>query len=116
MKTTTMILALALLLPANITAGPDPETDPKPAAIAAPMLGTLIIGMAIIGVYCVITINSTLPSDKSPVALSLQKSNDHSNWETVCTKTVTLNGTDPIEFFRDEMVDNVAFYRVKKAQ
>lgn len=80
------------------------------------MLGALIVSMAVIGIYCVVTINSTLPSDKSPVTLSLQKSSDHSNWETVCTKTVTLNGTDAIEFFREEMVDNVAFYRVKKAQ
>jgi hypothetical protein len=92
------------------------EEPPTSNAAAPVFLGLLVIGMAAVGVWCVITVNSTEPSDTRPVTLSLLKSNDHSTWEVVCTKTVTLNGTNAVEFFREEMVDQTAFYKVKKAQ
>lgn len=51
-------------------------------------------------------------SNNTPVTLVLQKSTDGGGtWTPVYTNTVVLNGTKPIEFFKDRMTDDLAFYR-----
>lgn len=89
--------------------GPQPPTEN--VGIAG---GILILVVVTAAVYAVWKVKSTLPSDTRPVTLVLEKSYDHGTWTPVTTNTVTLNGTNAIEFFRAEMTDQMAFYRAHK--
>lgn len=109
MKTlVTFLLCLMLATPART------EPDPEPVAAAPVMLGLLVLGIGVAAAIVVIKVCSTVPSDTVPVTFVLEKSTDHANWIPVVTNTVTLNGQSPIEVFRGQMKEDVAFYRARK--
>jgi len=111
----TVILCLAILQ-FSVNASQSVTND-QPEAVQQPnsvLLGIIIIlTVVVVGATVVHKVKTTIPDNHSPVKLVLEKSMDHSNWTPVITNTVTLNGTNAIEFFREDMTDSIAFYRAR---
>lgn len=111
-KLIAILLCLTLISVPAMAQNKAPEDTPhQNMGIAVPLL---ILTIGITGIIVVIKIASNLPSDRKPTTFVLEKSTDHSNWTPIVTNTVTLNGTNAIEFFREYMTDTTAFYRAKK--
>ena len=110
-----MKLAIALLLCGLLL------TEPILAQINAPppqphslLLVGFVLFCVAVGVWMIFEVSGTVPSQHTPVTLVLEKSTDgRATWAPVWTNTVTLNGTNAIEFFRDKMDDDSAFYRAR---
>ena len=109
MKTILSIFLCAALVNATAQA----QTNPPPVQPKSAALAMLVIAAAIVGLVIIIKVNSTVPSQHSPVTLVLEKSYDHGTWTPVATNTVVLNGQTPVEVFRDKMTDELAFYRAR---
>ena len=110
-KTTILSIILCGALLHATTAQAETTNDPPPNGTI--LLGVLVLSAAVIGVIIIIKVNSTLPSQTSPVTLVLEKSYYDANWVPQATNTVILNGRTPIEVFRADMTDEVACYRAR---
>jgi len=107
---TTLILCIALVQPGFAQS----KTNDPPIQPQGTFLVAFVLGCVMVGAYLIWKIRGTLPSQTSPVTLVLEKSVDgKATWTCVFTNTVRLQGTNAIEFFRDRMTDDMAFYRVR---
>ena len=105
----TLILCTSLVLPGFAQSADNPPVQPKGLAVWAFVLGCVAVGS-----YLIWRIRGTLPSQTGPVTLVLEQSLDgRATWTPVYTNTVVLHGTNAIEFFREQMVSDQAFYRVR---
>jgi hypothetical protein len=109
MKTILSILLCAALV--HATTAQAQTNDPPPMQPQGVALAVLIITAAVVGIVIIIKVNSTVPSQHSPVTLVLEKSYDNGTWTPVATNTVILNGQQPVDVFRQQMTDDLAFYR-----
>lgn len=76
--------------------------------------GILVLVVLAAAGWAIYKVKSTIPSDNRPVTFVLERSYDHGTWTPIFTNTITLNGTNAIEFFREQMTDQMAFYRAHK--
>ena len=81
-------------------------------------LAAFVVTVAIVGLVVVIKVSRKIPGPGATVTLELQKSADHSNWQTVATRTVTLTNGElsASTYFSDQMNDQMAFYRARIAR
>ena len=87
-----------------------PPAQPKQSVYVA----GFVLFCVVIGVWLLFKVKGTLPDQNSEVTLVLDKSVDgRATWTPVFTNTVILHGTNPVDFFRDKMDDDSAFYRVR---
>jgi hypothetical protein len=77
--------------------------------------GVIFISIVVGGTigWAIWRIASSIPDDHATVKVVLERSYDHSTWAPIATNTVTLNGSNPIEFFRAQTTDFAAFYRAR---
>ncbi|MEI8281881.1 MAG: hypothetical protein WCG75_05715 [Armatimonadota bacterium] len=111
MKTFLSIILFVALV--HATTAQAQTNDPPPVQPKNVLLAWLVLTALTVGIVIIIKVNSTLPSQTSPVTLVLEKSYYDGNWVAVSTNTVTLNGRTPIEVFRADMTDQVACYRAR---
>ena len=109
----TLMCVSLLAQPVLADSGNHPKKDSPEAVIAPVVLGLLLLTVAAVGVYCVISVSQKIPANNGTVTVILEKSKDHSTWIPISTNTVTLNGQTPIELLRDQMTDSCAFYRAR---
>ena len=111
MKLTLALLLCGLLITEPILAQTNAPPPPQPHGIL--LVGFVLFCVAV-GIWMIFEVSGTLPNQHGPVTLVLDKSTDgRATWAPVWTNTVTLNGTNAIEFFRDKMDDDSAFYRAR---
>ncbi|MGC1453450.1 MAG: hypothetical protein WA830_25735 [Candidatus Sulfotelmatobacter sp.] len=110
-----MKLAIALLLCGLLLTEPIlAQTNTPPPQPHSLLLVGFVLFCVAVGVWMIFKVSGTVPSQHTPVTLVLEKSTDgRATWAPVWTNTVTLNGTNAIEFFRDKMDDDSAFYRAR---
>jgi hypothetical protein len=108
MKTIFSILLCAALVHATTAQAQTNDPPPQPNNV---LLAGLVITALVVGIVIIIKVNSTLPSQHSPVTLVLEASCLDGIWTPVATNTVILNGQRPIEVFRNQMTDDLVFYR-----
>ena len=109
MKLAIALLLCGLLLTEPILAQTNAPAPPQPHSLL--LVGFVLFCVAV-GVWMIFKVSGTVPSQHTPVTLVLEKSTDgRATWAPVWTNTVTLNGTNAIEFFRDKMDDDSAFYQ-----
>ena len=111
MKTILSILLCVVLV--HATTAQAQTNDPPPVQPNNVLLAGLVLTALVVGIVIIIKVNSTLPSQTSPVTLVLEKSYYDANWVPQATNTVILNGRTPIEVFRADMTDEVACYRAR---
>ena len=114
MKTITIILCLCLICIPVCADSPVPKKGEEQIGLIG--AGVIILCLSIAAGYAIHKIKSSLPDDHRPVKFVLEKSVDHSNWTPIVTNTITLNGTNAIEFFSEQMTDKIAFYRARHLQ
>jgi hypothetical protein len=103
----TLILCFSMFLIVPLKA----QTNPPPSK--GVLLLTIILTAVAIGGYFVMKAAKNIPNQDTPVTIVLESSTDHSTWIPIATNTVTLHGTDPIEFFRTQMTSDSMFYRAR---
>lgn len=108
--TTTLILIISLVaLPMHGAGGSKKkQTEVQEGSI---FLAALVLTAAAVAAYVVIKVHSKHKQLQGPVTLVLEKSGDNVHWTPVSTNRVTLNGEEPIEFFREVRKDGYSFYR-----
>jgi hypothetical protein len=111
MKTILSILLCVALV--HATTAQAQTNDPPPVQPNNVLLAGLVITAAVLGVLLVIKVSSTLPSQHSPVTLVLEASCLDGIWTPVATNTVILNGQRPVDVFREQMTDDLVFYRAR---
>jgi hypothetical protein len=118
-RITTLLIAAMLLNALQIQAAKKKvEVDPRQPKI------TILELMIFIGIsacvlssvsYVIVKVHkNTITPQDIPVTLVLEKSFDHVTWVPVITNTVTLHGTNEVEFFREHQTDTIAFYRTRR--
>ena len=107
----TVALCLALVA-CNVQAGT--TNNPAQHDPNSGILVCLMVGCVLAGAVCIIYLYqcTNVPQERQ-IKVALDKSNDNVNWTPVITNTVTLHGTNMIEFFRAEMIDDTLFYRAR---
>lgn len=107
----SIILSLAL---ATASVQAQSTNAPAPIQPNSALLVGFVLTCVAVGVWAVLKVNSTVPGPDKPVTLILDKSTDgRATWVPVITNTITLHGTNAVEFFRESMTDSLAFYRIR---
>lgn len=105
-----IILALCgALLQGSVQAqSKDPPVEPNGGLFIA----AFVLSCVAFGGYIIFRVSKTLPKEDAVVTIVLEKSSDgRATWVPVFTNTVALHGHEPLDFFRDRMDDQYAFYR-----
>lgn len=109
---TALSLILCVAIATMAVADTQPQTpqsiEPKSYWIA----GFVVILVVVAGV-AIYKVRGTIPSQTNPETFVLFKTTDLVNWSPIATNTVTLHGTNAIEFFRGSMEDGSAWYRAQ---
>jgi hypothetical protein len=110
MKTIIAFLLCLSILVAPVQA--QTNDPPKPGgAVVCFVVFSACVGLAIFWY-----VKGCLPSQSGPVRFELLKTHNMADWQVVCSKIVTLNGTNSIELFKVEIQkdkDDLAFYKTR---
>ena len=116
MKAIIAVLLCACLLAAQ--AQTNEVNQPQKPNVTLCEAGFVLLVVGLAGIL-IIKIYGHCPTQKDKVMVYIDKSNDgRATWTCIATNgPIVLNGTDPLEVYRDELTDTLAFYRarVKKA-
>jgi hypothetical protein len=90
------------------------QTNEPPIQPQGTFIILFVLTCVAAGGYIIFRVSKTVPNQDAQITLILDKSSDgRATWTPIFTNTVVLHGHDPLEFFRDQMTDDLAFYRAR---